>query len=80
MMPKTIILLLIILLVLSIIYGFYQLARNEEIYNIRRKWGNDNDVRWYRYSYQKMQNPNKNNWFGLRYPKEKHFKLNKNER
>ena len=56
------------------VYGVLQLVRNQVVYNIRHKWIYNSDERWHIYSYDYMFNPKKHNWFGLRWPKEKHYK------
>lgn len=59
---------------LIILYYVYQSIRNDKIYKIRRNWTETDDHRWYTYPYDYMLNPNKHNWFGLRYPRDKQFK------
>lgn len=59
---------------LMVIYCLYQLVRNEAVFNIRSKWINYDDLRWHYYSYDEMFKPNISNWFGLRFPRDKHFK------
>lgn len=63
-----------LLTLLLLIYCFYQLLRNQLVYKIRIKWIEKDDDRYYKYSYSKMMTPNKSNWWGLKYPKDKHFK------
>jgi hypothetical protein len=53
---------------------YYQLKRNNAVYSIRIKWIDTDDKRRYMYSYDYMLNPAKHNWYGLRYPRDKHFK------
>ena len=65
---------IIMLFAMGICYIIYQLFRNSAVYKIRTNWINTNDKRYNKYSYKFMNNPNKNNWFGLRYPKDKHYK------
>lgn len=57
-----------------ILYLFYQSARNNEVFKIRHVWINTGDERRDRYSYHFMVNPNKHNWYGLRFPKDNHYK------
>jgi len=57
-----------------LVYAFLQLVRNQIVFNIRHKWIENSDKRWHVYSYDYMFNPKKHNWFGLRWPKEKHYK------
>jgi len=71
--PLTITILLILILIL--IYGFYQLKRNQKIYKIRIKWIETDDSRWDKYTYKYMLNPNLKNWFGIKFPNEKDFKI-----
>lgn len=58
----------------AILYCIYQLGRNQEIFNIRIKWIDDDDLRHEKYTYESMLWPNRNNWFGLKYPKDKDYK------
>tara|TARA_R110000824_G_scaffold359490_2_gene547050 strand:+ start:569 stop:1195 length:627 start_codon:yes stop_codon:yes gene_type:complete len=58
-----------------LIYLFYQIIRNEKVYNIRRKLSNEDDKRWYDYHYYYMIKPSFNNYLGFKYPNEKDFKL-----
>lgn len=73
------ILLIGLLCSLPILYNIYQDIRNSKIYNIRIKWIDSNDIRYDIYSYDIMLNPCKSNWFGLKYPKDKHFPKIKNK-
>lgn len=43
------------------------------IYSIRRKWTESDDKRWYEYSYEEMKKPSKQNWFGVKAPRDKDF-------
>lgn len=72
---KVFIKIMAILNLIFVLYMIYQLFRNKEICNIRNIWIRDSDYRWFKYDYDRdMFYPNKNNWFGLRYPKDEHFK------
>jgi hypothetical protein len=64
----------IIFLLLAFMYLFFQIFRNNLVYNIRAKWIEIDDKRRYKYSYGYMQNPSESNYFGLRIPKESHYK------
>jgi hypothetical protein len=59
---------LLIILVLALIYCFYQLARNKKVYDIRMDWIKENDPRWDKYTYDYMFKPSFRNWFGLKFP------------
>ena len=65
---------ILIIWVLIMIYLIYQHIRTNKVYKIRILWGIENDSRRYKYSYKEMRRPNLKNWYGLRYPKEKHYK------
>jgi len=65
---------IVVILFLIIIYSYYQLKRNNAVYSIRRKWIDTDDKRRYMYSYDYMLNPAKHNRYGLKYPRDKHFK------
>jgi len=70
-----VILFLIGICLIGLVYCFYQLIRNEAVYRISMKWCNDYDFeRIYRHSYDDMFNPKKENWYGLKFPRDKHFK------
>lgn len=58
---------------LALLYSIYQLFRNEKVWKINENWFDTNDDRAITYSYDEMFDPNKSNWFGLRWPMEKHF-------
>lgn len=58
---------------LALIYILYQMLRNNEVYSIRIDWIITNDKRFDKYSYDEMFNPSKKNYYGLRYPRDKHF-------
>ena len=57
-----------------IFYLIYQLVRNEAVYKMRAKWINSDDLRWHKYTYDEIMNPNKENWCGIKFPKDKDFK------
>lgn len=60
---------------LFLLYNILQMIRNEMVFKIRMKWTNEGDYKkWLKYSYDKMLKPNKQNWYGLKLPKEKDFK------
>lgn len=65
---------LIFYLLLFLIYLLYQGKRNDAVYKIRMSWVNNQDKRRYKYSYDYMFMPKLKNYFGLQYPKDKHFK------
>ena len=56
------------------IYLFYQLVRNQKIYKIRIDWINEDDPRWYKYTYGYMLYPSFRNWFGLKFASKSDFK------
>jgi len=64
---------------ISILYFSYQGQRNHKVYEIRVKWIYDNDKRFEQYTYDEMYDPHLSNWFGLKFPKEKHYKLKEKE-
>jgi len=49
--------------------------RNDGVYEIRIGWIKTSDDRFTHYSYGKMYYPSKSNWYGLRYPKDRHYKM-----
>lgn len=74
---ETISLILYILLgvcFISLIYTVYQFSRNNAVYSIRIKWLDDGDRRFFKYTYNEMFNPSKDNMFGLKLPKDVDFK------
>lgn len=75
-MNTVVIILRIFQLILFIIwfYSIYQIARNNKVASIRTKWIYNNDSKWYKYSYDEMFDPSKNNLYGLLWPNEKHYK------
>lgn len=64
----------LILSFLALFYCLFQLLRNEAVYRIRIHWIDEDDSRHDKYSYDEMFSANKSNWFGLRWPCDKHFK------
>ena len=70
---KTILFIILGILVLALIYCFYQLARNQKVYKIRINWIIKNDPRWDKHTYDDMFKPSLKNWFGLKFPNEKDF-------
>ena len=65
---------LVILCFLALIYGFYQLIRNNAVFKIRIKWIDEDDSRHDNYTYNEMFAINKHTWYGLKYPKESQYK------
>jgi len=61
------------ILLCGVLYCLYQLIRNTKIFKIRSVWIETNDKRWFKHSYDFMMDPNQHNWFGFRYPKDKHY-------
>ena len=61
------------IMVLASIYCFYQLARNQKVYEIRVDWINENDPRRDKYTYDYMFNPSFRNWLGLKFPSKSDF-------
>lgn len=61
------------LLVLALIYCFYQFVRSNEVYKIRITWIDNSDPRWDNYTYDEMFLPNLRNWFGLKFPRDSDF-------
>lgn len=70
---ETVLLGMVGICVLAVIYSFYQMARNDKVFNIRRKWILESDERWLKYSYSTMFEPKQENWYGLKFPNEKDF-------
>lgn len=60
--------------VVMIVYCSYQLKRNDAVYKIRKNWIKRKDPRHDTYSYDYMFDPNRINWFGLKFPKDEHFR------
>lgn len=60
-------------LIIGLAYLGYQLARNSAVFNIRLLWIDNDDPRWYKYSYDYMFNPKLDNWLGLKYPRDKDY-------
>jgi hypothetical protein len=55
-------------------YYIYQLKRNQAVYTIRKNWINTDQLdRLEKHTYEYMFDPNLKNWFGMRYPKDKHY-------
>ena len=73
-MAKILILCLIIFFILIIIYWVYQYIRSKATLNLILKWIGNGDKRYEKYSFNDILSPNKHNWFGLRYPKDKYYK------
>lgn len=64
---------LIYILILIAIYYIYQMLRNKIIFLIRKRWIENNDDNWHKLTYQYMLDPKRHNWYGLKFPKEKHY-------
>ena len=64
---------LLIITGVVLLYCYYQLCRNHTIFNIRNIWIDNDDDRWYKYTYDYMMDPKLNNWFGLKYPRDKDY-------
>lgn len=60
---------------IGLLYLLYQLVRNEQVFKIRQKWIWHDDLRRDKYSYSEMMNPSKTNWYGLKYPKDRHYQF-----
>ena len=61
------------ILVLALIYCFYQLARNQKVYEIRQEWIITNSPKRDKYTYDYMFNPSFRNWLGLKFPSKSDF-------
>ena len=57
-----------------VLYLGYQILRIIVINRIKLKWNNINDKRRKKYTNDDMYGFNKNNWYGLKYPREKNYK------
>ena len=66
-------LIIIGILVLALIYCFYQLARNQKVYEIRKDWIIEDDKKRYKYTYDYMFKPSFRNWLGLKFPSKSDF-------
>ena len=66
--------LVLLICILALIYYSYQLKRNDEVYNIQVHWINTYDKRHIQYDYDYMFEPNKSNWYGLKWPRDKDYK------
>lgn len=64
---------LIYILITIAIYYIYQMLRSEAVFLIRSRWIESNNDNWDKYTYQYMLDPKRHNWYGLKFPKEKHF-------
>ena len=79
-MKITLIIFLIITLLFSvvcifgIIYSSIQIKRVNRVYKIREKWIDSHNNKYGKYSYDDMLKGNKNNWYGIKMPKEEDFK------
>lgn len=70
---ETVGLIILTVLVLVIIYFFYQLARNQKVFKIRMNWIITNNPKFYKYTYDYMFEPGFRNWLGLKFPSESDF-------
>ena len=59
--------------VLVLFYFFYQLVRNQKVYEIRIDWINEDDPRRHKYTYEYMITPSFRNWLGLKFPSKSDF-------
>lgn len=64
----------IIVFLLVCCYMLLQLYRNNLVLCIRINWIDNDDLRWRKYTYREMIIPSKHNWYGLKIPKDSHFK------
>jgi len=65
-----------VLMAVALAYCGYQILRSEQVFRIRLRWiysDRGMDPRYDEYTYGEMFNPSLSNWFGLKYPREKHF-------
>lgn len=62
------------LLLLWLIYLFFQIKRDDATYDLKVKWLKRGDVRYDKYSYNYIFKPSKQNWYGLKMPKDSDFK------
>ena len=59
---------------LGLLYSFRQFPRINTVRNIRRNWIETNDSRYDIYTFEEMLKANKQNWYGLKIPKDKDFR------
>ena len=64
---------IIVMHVLFLFYVFFQLYRNEKVYQIRMRWIDNHDKRIYKYTYDEMMTPSASNNYGFQIPKEHMF-------
>ena len=67
--------LLLALSILELWYLIYQRHRCDAIMGIFYLWIIKQDPRYFDYTFEEMYNPTLKNWFGLKWPREKDFKL-----
>lgn len=68
---------ILVFLTLVVIYYIYQMLRNEIVFKIRENWIMTEKWELHsKISYNFMQDPNKINWYGLKYPNEKDYMKN----
>lgn len=59
---------------LGVLYNRIQFLRIDAAYNIRKNWIYARDPRYYKYTYREMLKASKQNWYGLKTPKDEDFK------
>jgi len=70
---KTVGLIILLVLVLALIYCFYQEERNRKVSKIRKNWIMTNNPKIHKYTYDYMFDPSFKNWLGLKFPTESDF-------
>jgi len=63
-----------IMMLILVLFFLYQCFRAIEIIKIRKIWLKNNDPRLLFYDSNDMFNQSKDNWFGLKWPTDKHYK------
>ena len=63
----------VIICIFGIIYSSIQIKRVNRVYKIREKWIDSHNNKYEKYSYDDMLKGNKNNWYGIKMPKEEDF-------
>jgi len=61
------------IIILSILYVVYQIARIRKLYKIRVNWIETDDIRYTTTSYDEQVDPNKTNWYGFKWPKDSDY-------
>lgn len=59
---------------LNILFLKFQMKRNDKVGDIRLYWIDSKDDRLNKYTYDFMFESSKHNWYGFRFPNEKHYK------